>query len=79
VGNLPGVFRGEHIFLFEASTTTPGGTTFTQKEEFTGLLSPLMGQNFVARAIGMHDGTKSGWAKYNLDLKKWCEESTGAK
>jgi hypothetical protein len=72
---VAGIFNGEHSFTFEPSKTTPGGTTFTQKEEFTGGFSFVMGEGFLAKKIGMPEKTRRGWQKYNQDLKKWCEQS----
>jgi hypothetical protein len=65
---------GEHSFLFEPSKTTPGGTTFIQEEVFGGALGFVMGENAVARAIGVPEKTHKGWKKYNEDLKAWCEK-----
>ena len=51
-------------------STTPGGTTFTQGEEFTGLFS------FVMRPLwgyGAGLGTKKGFERVNGDLKVLCE------
>ena len=50
-----------------------GGTKFTQKEEFRGILAFIMGDNFVARWIGIREKTRKGWNRYNDDLKVWCE------
>lgn len=52
-----------------------GGTTFTQEENFTGVLAFTMGDGFVARSIGFKEKTKRGWEGYNQDLKVWCEGS----
>jgi hypothetical protein len=76
VGSLPYIFTGEHIFRFEPSKTTPGGTTFSQEESFTGALGFLMGDNFIGRAVGISEKSRAGWKKYNQDLKAWCEGST---
>ncbi|KAF2190116.1 hypothetical protein K469DRAFT_560380 [Zopfia rhizophila CBS 207.26] len=75
LGSLPGIFSGEHIFRFEPSIATHGGTTFVQEEKFTGILAFLMGDGFVARSIGLREKTKRGWESYNRDLKTWCERS----
>jgi hypothetical protein len=72
---LAGVFNGEHSFSFEPSKTTPGGTTFTQREDFTGAFSFVMGESFVAQKVGYPAKTRAGWKKYNEDLKRWCEQS----
>jgi len=72
---LLGTFNGEHIFRFEPSTKTQGGTTFVQEEKFTGLLSFLMSDGFIARSVGLKESSKKGFEGYNEDLKKWCEGS----
>jgi hypothetical protein len=54
---------------------TPGGTTFTQEEKFTGALSFLIGTNIAAKAAGITEKTLVGWDRYNHDLKRWCEGS----
>jgi hypothetical protein len=53
-----GIFIGEHIFRFEPSTKTPGGTTFVQGEKFTGVLSWIINEGIVARAIGSREKAK---------------------
>jgi len=58
---------------------TPGGTTFVNEESFTGALSFMMGDNIVARPLGMHAKTTHGFEKYNADLKVWCESSNAGK
>ena len=74
IGELPlGLFSGEHSFHFEPSSETPGGTTFVHQEEFTGLLSFLMGGGLVARSVGAAEKTKKGFEGFNVDLKAWCE------
>ncbi|KAF2022350.1 hypothetical protein BU24DRAFT_363586 [Aaosphaeria arxii CBS 175.79] len=75
LGSLPGVFTGEHNFSYEPSKTTPGGTTFSQWEEFSGILSFLMGEGALAKWYGMREQSATGWEKFNQDLKKFCEES----
>ena len=46
-----GLLGGIHSFYFLPSTTTPGGTTFKQKEIFTGYLAFL---------------TRPGWPLYSM-------------
>ncbi|KAJ5131816.1 hypothetical protein N7448_005974 [Penicillium atrosanguineum] len=73
-GSLPlNSFNGNHSFRFEPSATTPGGTTFTQQEEFTGYLSFIVGEGVIARSLGMREKTEKGFEKFNKDLKAWCE------
>ena len=52
-----------------------GGTSFTQREEFTGAFAFVMGENFLANKIGTPAKTHAGWKKFNEDLKTWCEQS----
>jgi len=68
-GSLPYIFSGDHSFEFQPSSTTPGGTTFINKEVFTGLLSFVMGL--------MGDGTSKGFEGFNRDLKARAEELYG--
>ncbi|PNS20526.1 hypothetical protein CAC42_5976 [Sphaceloma murrayae] len=70
-GSLPLVFTGDHFFRFEPSETKPGGTRFVQGEEFSGLLSFMMGN---VGGYGFGPKTKGGFEKLNADLKKRCEE-----
>ncbi|KAJ4329106.1 hypothetical protein N0V84_000466 [Fusarium piperis] len=67
-GNLWPIFSGKHEFSWQPSSKTPGGTTFRQKEDFTGFLAFLM-------APGRSLGKKSldNWVKFNGDLKKEVE------
>ncbi|KAM0327502.1 hypothetical protein ACHAQA_005790 [Verticillium albo-atrum] len=39
VGSIPPLFWGTHYFIFAPSEENPGGTTFIQREDFTGLLT----------------------------------------
>ena len=60
--------RGFHAFRFEPSQTTPGGTTFVQNEELTGLLS------FVMHPSGpVGKSLKGGYEQFNRDLKARVE------
>ncbi|PQE12336.1 Polyketide cyclase dehydrase protein [Rutstroemia sp. NJR-2017a BVV2] len=58
---------GLHSFLFEPSTVTPGNTTFTQMEEYSGPISFLMQPWLMGRTI------KGQFEKFNADLKAKCE------
>ena len=62
------------MFHFQPSKTTPGGTTFTHEEEFSGPLAFMIGEGPLANLIGMRKKTQSGFEGFNRDLKKWCEE-----
>ncbi|KAK6076989.1 activator of hsp90 ATPase 1 family protein [Seiridium cupressi] len=68
LGELYGVFSGHHEFYWTPSTKTPGGTTFLQKETFTGLLAFLMGPGWSPSK-----STIANWDGFNADLKKEAE------
>lgn len=74
-GSIPLIFGGEHSFRFAPSHTTPGGTTFTQEESFSGALGFLMGEGFIAKKLGFGAKTILGWEGYNRDFKGWCEKA----
>ncbi|KUJ09948.1 uncharacterized protein LY89DRAFT_675455 [Mollisia scopiformis] len=63
-----GLFRGIHVFRFEKSTVTGGGTTFVQEESFVGIMawafSPVLPLGWV---------TKSYFNKFNAELKGEAE------
>ncbi|KAK3716795.1 hypothetical protein LTR37_006145 [Vermiconidia calcicola] len=65
-GTIPALLCGDHYFRFEPSKTTPGGTTFTQGEDFSGVLSFLMG-------MSMGQKSEQGFGGFNEDLKKRVE------
>jgi hypothetical protein len=62
---------GKHTFSFEPSTTTPGGTTFVQDEEFTGILSILF-----CEGSAMRKKTQSNFETYNSDIKARVESQS---
>ena len=66
---LPGLFDGEHSFRL--SPTTGGGTRFVQREQFRGLLVPLL-WNSVSTS------TKRGFEAMNAALKERAEALTNA-
>lgn len=72
-GRIPYVFGGDHSFHFTPSSTTPGGTTFTQKESFYSTFGFLLNDNFVGRRMGYREKTAKNWDKFNEDLKRACE------
>ncbi|PVI06025.1 hypothetical protein DM02DRAFT_668007 [Periconia macrospinosa] len=67
-GSLYGLFDGKHSFIFEESKVTPGGTTFVNKEEFTGLLTW-----FVREGSGGAEKAKVGFEAFNEDVKREAE------
>lgn len=76
-GSLPFIFTGTHSFHWTPSTTTPGGTTFTQEERFSGLLGGLYGDGAIAKSVGMKEKTRNGWEGFNADLKRAVEAEEG--
>lgn len=66
---LPGVFDGEHAFRL--SPTSSGGTRFIQREQFRGLLVPLLWNS-------VSTNTKRGFEAMNAALKERAEALTAA-
>ncbi|MCJ1404386.1 hypothetical protein MMC11_007611 [Xylographa trunciseda] len=76
LGSIPGVFHGEHAFRFRPSTTSPGHTNFVHEEEFSGMLSFLIGPSWSEGKK-----TKAGYEGFNRELKERVEglpRGTGA-
>jgi len=67
---VPYIFSGEHSFQFRSSEITPGHTTFVNKEDFSGLLSFLVGEGW-----SMGKSTKTGFEGFCSDLKARVEGS----
>ncbi|KAL8760884.1 MAG: hypothetical protein Q9184_002949 [Pyrenodesmia sp. 2 TL-2023] len=65
------VVAGLHTFEYRPSTSTPGGTTFIQKEEYSGLLAFLMSPSLAGRKI------MGQFEKFNTDLKMRVENKSG--
>ena len=61
---IPGVFDGEHIF--ENSQAGDGRTRFVQREEFRGLLVPVLWNSLATN-------TKNGFEAMNAALKERAE------
>ncbi|KAK6200749.1 hypothetical protein LQW54_009553 [Pestalotiopsis sp. IQ-011] len=68
-GKLEPIFSGKHEFKFAPSTKTPGATTFTQTEEFRGLLSFLMRPGWT-----FSNSTLANWEAFNRELKEEAEK-----
>ncbi len=64
---IPGVFDGEHIF--EISPAGDGRTHFVQREEFRGLLVPVLWNSLAIN-------TKKGFEAMNTALKERAEAET---
>jgi hypothetical protein len=71
-GSIPLLLNGDHFFRFEPSTITPGGTTFTHGEEFSGLMAGPFSW------FGMGSKAGPGFAKFNGDLKREAEKEVEA-
>jgi hypothetical protein len=70
-GSIPFLLNGDHFFRFEPSTITPGGTTFTHGEEFSGIMAgPFAWFGSFAKA-------GPGFSKFNKDLKREAEKEGG--
>ncbi|KAH7025021.1 uncharacterized protein B0I36DRAFT_387406 [Microdochium trichocladiopsis] len=69
-GGVSYLLVGEHTFEFRPSQATPGGTTFVQYEDFTGLLTFGMKSD--------QEKTSGGFQRVNEDLKKRAETLVSA-
>ncbi|KAF9876379.1 activator of hsp90 atpase 1 family protein [Colletotrichum karsti] len=67
-GSIPLLFSGQHSFYFKPSDKTPGGTTWVQVEDFSGLLAFLMKPVF-----GFTKTTLKNWREFDEDIKKESE------
>ncbi|TDZ33209.1 hypothetical protein C8035_v011474 [Colletotrichum spinosum] len=67
-GSVPYVFSGAHSFHIRASSKTPGGTTFTQSEDFSGAFAFLMKPFW-----GFEKSTLTNWREFDQDIKKESE------
>ncbi|KAK9369481.1 hypothetical protein V1509DRAFT_457812 [Lipomyces kononenkoae] len=79
-GSLLGVFSGVHMFHFEEISGSGEGqqsrTRFVHEEKFTGLLSFLIGENFIAKWVGATEDTRKGFSGFNHDFKVWVEQES---
>jgi hypothetical protein len=50
-------------------------TSFVQEVKFTGLLSFFMGEDFVAKSIGIAADARKGFNEFNDDFKPWLEQA----
>ncbi|KAK9233891.1 hypothetical protein V1525DRAFT_392000 [Lipomyces kononenkoae] len=82
-GSLLGVFAGVHMFHFEEIPGLGEGqksrTRFVHEEKFTGVLSFLIGENFVAKWVGANEDTRKGFNGFNQDFKVWVERAESRK
>jgi len=68
VGSIPGVFYGEHAFRFRPSAFSPGHTVLVQEEQFSGMLSFLVGPTWSGGKK-----TKAAYEGFNCELKERVE------
>ncbi|KAM5354673.1 hypothetical protein ACJ41O_001320 [Fusarium nematophilum] len=73
-GSVPFIVSGKHYFLFSPSEKNPGGTTFLQKEDFTGTVATLFGSWFEKE----EDAPNKNWDAFNAALKKEAERVASA-
>jgi len=67
---------GDHKFLFEKATVGgKEGTLLIQREDFSGLLSFMMGDSMVAGWMGQKEKTKAGFENFNQLFKTWVERA----
>jgi hypothetical protein len=64
---IGGLFDGEHIFTIES--IAPGRVRFVQREEFSGVLVPLL-------ARSLDRDTKRGFEEMNQALKSQAEKNS---
>ncbi|KAH6871792.1 hypothetical protein B0T10DRAFT_568092 [Thelonectria olida] len=67
-GSLYGILVGKHQFHFSPSQENPGGTTFIQTEDFTGLLTVLY------RPWSKKEQPMENWDEFNAALKEEAEK-----
>ncbi|KAH6672860.1 hypothetical protein B0J14DRAFT_59140 [Halenospora varia] len=68
-----GLFRGIHVFKFEPSEKTEGGTTFIQEESFVGILAWAFRPSLPLGRI-----TKKHFDKFGAELKVEAEKERKA-
>lgn len=72
-GGLPlGILKGVHTFRFE-SEDNGKETRFVHEEVFTGPLSFLFGEGFLAKLIGVKTAVEASYMGFNVDFRKWVE------
>ncbi|KAL7929921.1 hypothetical protein V8C35DRAFT_170030 [Trichoderma chlorosporum] len=70
-GSLFGLAKGVHQFHFAPSEANPGSTTFTQGEDFRGLLITLSSPWWNGKKFDL-----GPWDKFNADLKNEVEKKS---
>ncbi|KAF4963262.1 hypothetical protein FSARC_8700 [Fusarium sarcochroum] len=72
-GGLWPLLLGEHELSWRPSSKTPGGTTFSQRESWRGLVSFLWGPNWI-----MGKKTRRNFELFNAEVKKEAERRAAA-
>ncbi|KAF4446572.1 hypothetical protein F53441_9799 [Fusarium austroafricanum] len=72
-GGLWPLLLGEHEFFWRASTKTPGGTTFVQRESWRGLMAFLWQRDWI-----MGRKTFKSFSLFNSEIKKEAERRAAA-
>ena len=74
-GNLWVGFQGDHDFRWEeAEEGGVRGTRLVHEEVFSGFLSWIMGDNWLASVIGFREQTRKNFQGWTDEFKKRCEE-----
>jgi hypothetical protein len=74
VGSIPILIYGKHQFDFTPSEQTPRGTTFVNKEEFSGALVVLF-----KPFLGTLGGSSENFDTLNRELKEAAESKARGK
>lgn len=73
-GNLWVGFQGEHGFRWEeAEENGVRGTRMVHEEVFSGFLSWIMGDNWLAGYLGLRDQSQRNFRQWTEEFKKRCE------
>lgn len=73
-GTLLKVLHGVHTFRFE-SAENGQATDFFNEEAFTGPLSWMLDDAFLARRMGVRAQLVKNYEGFNEDFKRWVESS----
>lgn len=77
-GTIMGVLHGDHRFRFESSEDDERATDFFHEERFTGPLSWIMDDTFLARKIGQRASLVKSYEGFNADFKQLVESTDRA-
>ncbi|RYP04924.1 hypothetical protein DL764_004136 [Monosporascus ibericus] len=73
-GMIMGLLKREHGFGFK-STNGGRATSFVHAETFTGLLSFVMHEDFIAKRIGQRANLLKRYSEFNADFEGWVEST----